>query len=156
MTNRDRFELLILGVIWGAAFLFMRIAAPEFGAVALVEIRIAVAAVLLTAVLTWRNGLGGLRGTAATATTVGVLNSAFPMVLLTYATVFLTGGTVAVLVASAPLFGALVAYAWVNDKLTPTRILGLAVGFGGVLLLAWDKLGFHQAGGSMPAVFAGL
>lgn len=32
MTNRDRVELLLLGIVWGASYLFMRIAAPEFGA----------------------------------------------------------------------------------------------------------------------------
>ena len=42
MTNRDRLELLMLGVIWGFSFLFMRVAAPEFGAFALVEIRVRV------------------------------------------------------------------------------------------------------------------
>ena len=47
MASRDRFELLILGVIWGASFLFTRVAVPEFGAFALVELRIGVAAVFL-------------------------------------------------------------------------------------------------------------
>lgn len=155
MNNRDRFELLILGVIWGASFLFMRIAAPEFGAVALVEIRLLVAALFLVAVLAVRGNIATLRGSAAPMAFVGVFSSALPFVLFAYATLYVTAGTAAVLNASAPLFGALVAYLWLKDNLTPGRIVGLAIGFGGVLLLAWDKISFN-GGGTTLAILAGL
>jgi drug/metabolite transporter (DMT)-like permease len=155
MTNRDRFELLLLGVIWGASFLFMRVAAPEFGALALVEIRVAVAAVFLAGVFAWRGRLGTLREAALPLTIVGVFSSALPFVLFAYATLFVTAGTAAVLNASAPLFAALVAFAWLQDKLTAARVIGLAVGFGGVLLLAWDKISLN-GGGSTLAILAGL
>lgn len=155
MTNRDRLELLLLGMIWGASFLFMRVAAPEFGAFALVEIRVAIAALFLVAVLAWRGGLGNLRGSTAPLTIVGVLGSALPFALFAYAALHLTAGTSAVLNASTPLFGAIVAYAWLNDRLTLARIIGLAVGFGGVVLLACDKIAFN-GDGTTPAVFAAL
>ena len=155
MNNRDRFELLILGVIWGASFLFMRIATPEFGAVALVEIRLLVAALFLVAVLAVRGNLATLRGSAAPMAFVGVFSSALPFVLFAYATLYVTAGTAAVLNASAPLFGALVAYLWLKDNLTPARIVGLAIGFGGVLLLAWDKIAFNGSGTTL-AILAGL
>lgn len=155
MTNRDRLELLILGVIWGASFLFMRVAAPEFGALALVEIRVATAAVFLIAALAWRRGMSDLPGAAVPLTIIGVFSSALPFVLFAYATLSITAGTAALLNASAPLFGALVAYAWLHDKLTVSRAIGLAVGFGGVLLLAWDKISF-DGGGSTLAILAGL
>jgi drug/metabolite transporter (DMT)-like permease len=154
MTNRDRLELLFLGIIWGASFLFMRVAAPEFGALALVEIRVAVAAVFLVAVLAWRRGMNHLSGAALPLTVVGLLSSALPFVLFAYATLSVTAGTAALLNASAPLFGALVAYAWLRDKLTPARVVGLAVGFGGIVLLAWDKLSVGD--GSTLAILAGL
>jgi drug/metabolite transporter (DMT)-like permease len=154
MSNRDRFELLILGVIWGASFLFMRIAAPEFGALALVEIRVATAAIFLVAVLAWRRGMNDLPGAALPLAVVGIFSSALPFVLFAYATLSVTAGTAALLNASAPLFGALVAYAWLRDKLTLPRVVGLAAGFGGILLLAWDKVGV--GGTSGLAVLAGL
>lgn len=154
MTNRDRIELLLLGVIWGASFLFMRIAAPEFGALALVEIRVATAAVFLVAVLAWRRGMNDLPGAALPLAVVGIFSSALPFVLFAYATLSVTAGTAALLNGSAPLFGALVAYAWLRDKLTLPRVVGLAAGFGGILLLAWDKIGV--GGTSVLAVLAGL
>jgi len=155
MDNRDRFELLMLGIIWGASFLFMRVATPEFGALALVEIRVGVAAVFLLGLLAWRGELKTLRGAAVPMAVVGFFSSAMPFALFAYSTLYVTAGTAAVINATAPLFGALVAYAWLNDKLTPNRIAGLIVGFGGVLLLAWDKISF---GGSsvMLAILAGL
>jgi drug/metabolite transporter (DMT)-like permease len=154
MTNRDRLELLLLGVIWGASFLFMRVAAPEFGALALVEIRVATAAVFLVAVLAWRRGMNDLPGAALPLTVVGVFSSALPFVLFAYSTLSVTAGTAALLNASAPLFGALVAYAWLRDKLTLPRVIGLAIGFGGIVLLAWDKAAI--GGGSTLAILAGL
>ena len=155
MDNRDRMELLFLAVIWGASFLFMRVAAPEFGPLALAELRVAIGALLLAVVLAWRGGFGALRGTAVSVSIAGLFNCALPFAALAYATVYLTAGTAAVLNASTPLFGALVAYAWLKDALTVNRIIGLAVGFAGVVLLAWEKISFHGHGVT-PAILAAL
>lgn len=57
MTRRDLIELMLLGAIWGASFLFMRIATPEFGPFALVELRVGIAALFLLAILLWRGGV---------------------------------------------------------------------------------------------------
>ncbi|MGB5580003.1 MAG: hypothetical protein WBM68_05530, partial [Woeseia sp.] len=56
MSNLDRLELVLLGAIWGASFLFMRVAVPEFGAFALVELRVSIGALFLLAVLIWQGG----------------------------------------------------------------------------------------------------
>ncbi len=53
------------------------------------------------------------------------------------------------------MFAALVAYFWLNDRLTATRIVGLVIGFGGVLLSAWDKISF-SGGSTTLAVLAAL
>ncbi len=155
MDNRDRMELLLLAVIWGASFLFMRIAAPEFGSFALAEIRVAIGALFLAVVLAWRGGFSGLNGALVPVSIAGLFNCALPFVGIAYATVFITAGTAAVLNASTPLFGALVAYGWLKDRLTAHRIIGLAVGFAGVLLLAWDKISFHGHGITL-AILAAL
>lgn len=155
MTNRDRLELLLLGMIWGTSYMFMRVAAPEFGAIALVEVRVAIAAAFLLGVLALRGGLGDLRGSTVPLTIVGVLGSALPFGLFAYAALHITAGTAAVLNASTPLFGAIVAYAWLKDRLTVARIIGLGIGFGGVVLLAWDKVAFN-GGGTTPAVYAAI
>ena len=57
--------------------------------------------------------------------------------------------------AATPLFGAVIAWLWLKDRLTPSRVLGLAIGFAGVLWLAWDKASF-KPGGSGWAIVACL
>lgn len=155
MSNRDRAELLLLAIIWGASFLFMRVAAPEFGAIALVQIRVAVAALFLLGVLFFRGGSRKLLSEAMPLTVVGATSSALPFTLFAYATLSITAGTAAVLNATAPLFAAVVAYVWLRDKLAPARIAGLVVGFGGVLVLVWDKIAIND-GGTALALVAGL
>ena len=51
VTTRDVIDLVALGFLWGASFLFMRIAGPEFGPLALVEVRVLIAAVVLAIVV---------------------------------------------------------------------------------------------------------
>lgn len=154
MKHRDRMELLLLGVLWGASFLFMRVAAPEFGAIALVEIRVSVAALFLLVVLTWRGGWRRMLPAAMPLTVVGAINSALPFTLFAYATLSITAGTAAVLNASAPLFAAVVAYFWVRDLLSRARVLGLIVGFGGVLVLLWDRISFDDTGSTWAMIAA--
>ena len=69
----------------------------------------------------------------------------------------LTGGLSAIFNASSPLFGALIAWLWLKDRLTPARVLGLVIGFVGVPGLAWDKADFKTggAGWALLACLAG-
>jgi drug/metabolite transporter (DMT)-like permease len=60
-----------------------------------------------------------------------------------------------VLNSTAPLFGALVAFVWLRERLAPIRVAGLVVGFAGVLVLVWGRLSFTRDGGGW-AVLAGL
>lgn len=154
MKARDLFDFTLLAALWGSSFLFMRVAAPEFGPVPLIEIRVAVAALFLLAVLAWRGGLSGILDNAIPLTLLGAMNSALPFSLFAYALLSVTAGFAAVLNASAPLFGALVAYLWLREKLTLARSLGLGVGFAGVLVLVWDKVSFKGDGSGWAVVAA--
>jgi drug/metabolite transporter (DMT)-like permease len=155
MQTRDWSELFVLGAVWGASFLFMRIAVPEFGPLALVEIRVAIAAVFLVVVLAWRGGLSGLKQSAGALALAGSLNSALPFTLFAFSTLYITAGAAAVVNASVPLFSAVVAYFWLRERLTGARALGLAVGFAGVLVLVWDKASLN-GGHAGLALGAGL
>jgi drug/metabolite transporter (DMT)-like permease len=155
MKTRDHLDLFLLGAIWGASFLFMRIAVPEFGPVALAGVRIAIAAVFLLGLLAWSGGIRSLLDKALPMTVLGAMNSALPFTLFGYATLYITAGAAAVLNASTPLFAALVAYFWLRDKLSPLAIAGLLVGFGGVAILVWDRISFGN-GSSIWAPLAGL
>ncbi|HSD70311.1 MAG TPA: DMT family transporter [Woeseiaceae bacterium] len=151
MTRRDLIELILLGAIWGASFLFMRIATPEFGPFALVELRVGIAALFLVAILLWRGGVRNLLPLVLPLTLLGITSSALPFVLFAYATLSVSAGTAAVLNATAPLFAALVGYVWLRDKLRPLQCAGLALGFAGVVLLVWDRMSVNVEGAVVAA-----
>lgn len=135
-------EFVLLAALWGSSFLFTRLAIQDFGPVPTAGLRVVIAAVLLLPLLLWR-GLGGqLLANATPVLVVGGLNSALPFLCFAYALQYITTGLSAILNATVPLFGALVAWVWLQDRPTRTRALGLLVGFAGVALLAWDKASF--------------
>lgn len=140
VTIRDIIDLLLLAAVWGASFLFMRIAAPEFGPLPLVELRVAIAALFMLPILMMRSGPGELAANWKVLTVLGALNSAIPFLLITYSTLYITGGLTSILNATAPLWAAMIAWVWLADKLNRSRIAGLVIGFAGVYLLVWDKI----------------
>lgn len=153
MPPRDLVDLVVLGALWGAAFLFMRVAAPSFGPVPLIAVRVTIAAMLLLPLML-RQG-GGRRAWAAAGPlfAVGAINTAIPFTLLAYAALTLPAGLSSVLNASVPLFGALIGFVWLRHRPGRQRLLGLAIGFGGVLVLAWPRL---TSGSDWRAVAAAL
>ena len=153
MNRRTLVDLLLLGAIWGSSFLFMRLAAPEFGPVPLIAVRVGVAALFLSAVLAHRDGFGAMRGQATSLGVLGAINSAIPFSLFAFATLSLPAGFAAVINATAPLFGALVAYLWFREALPPARVAGLILGFAGVTILVSKKLSLDA---DRWAVAAGL
>ncbi len=151
----DLGELLLLAAIWGASFLFMRLGAHEFGAVPMAALRVAGATLFLLPLLALRQGLSQLRRDWRPLLVVGLLNSALPFALYSYAALSITAGLSSILNATTPLWGALVAWAWLGQGLGPWRIAGLGIGFAGVVFLAWDQASF-KPGGSGWALLACL
>ena len=146
MTPRPVLEFLALAAIWGASFLFMRIAAPVFGPVALMLIRCGVGAATLLAILLYLGCGRQLLAASGRLSIVGVLNSAIPFVLLGYATLTLSAGVTSILNSLAPLWSAVVAFAWLGDRLTRTQIVGLVCGAVGVCILAMGGGGVGDGG----------
>lgn len=155
LKTLDLIELLTLAAIWGASFLFMRLGAHEFGPVPLVALRVGIASLVLLPLLAVRQGLGEMLRHWRPLLVVALLNSALPFALFSYAALSITAGLSSILNATTPLWGALVAWAWLRQGLTPLRVLGLALGFAGVVFLAWEQASF-KPGGSGFAVLACL
>ena len=151
-------EFVLLALLWGSSFLFMREGAQAFGAFATAWVRVTLAALMLTPVLIWRKELPVLHAHWRPAALSGLLNSGVPFACYAYALMHITTGMSSILNATTPLFGALIAWVWLGDKLNATRTLGLALGFTGVVLLASDVPGgiSFQSGGSGLAVAACL
>ncbi|PXF29740.1 membrane protein [Pokkaliibacter plantistimulans] len=155
MRTQDLGELLMLAALWGASFLFMRIAVPAFGPIALVAVRLGIASVFLVGILIFTGKLRKLGDHPGKLAIVGVLNTALPFVLLSYATLSMTAGFTSILNATTPLWGALIAFVWVKERLTLAQVLGLLIGFVGVITLVWGKVSF-SGNGTGPAIVAAL
>ncbi len=134
-------EFVLLGAIWGSSFLFMQLAVGEFGAVPTAGLRVAIASLCLLPLLWMQGQVPALRQHWKAVFLVGVLNSGLPFACFAFALLYLTTGLSAILNATVPLFGALVAWVWLKDRPAGLRIVGLAIGFAGVVLLASDKAG---------------
>jgi drug/metabolite transporter (DMT)-like permease len=147
MTPAAIIDFVTLAAIWGASFLFMRLGVVEFGFVATAAMRVTVATAFLLPLLLARGQGRLLRRHWPALTLVGVLNSALPFLLYSFALLAITTGLSAILNATLPLFGAVIAWSWLKERLTASRIAGLVLGFAGVAMLAWDKASF-QAGAS--------
>ncbi len=142
MKARDLRELVLLGAVWGASFLFMRMGAADFGPLALVFVRVAGASLLLAPLMLMQGHGGALKQHWRAIALVGVLNSALPFVFFTIAALVLGTGLMSVFNATVPIWGALVAWAWLGDRPTASRALGLAIGIAGVVGLSWGKADF--------------
>jgi drug/metabolite transporter (DMT)-like permease len=143
MTRRDLVDLLLLGAIWGASFLFMRLGAAEFGPVALAFVRVAGAAALLVPLMLLRRQGAAWRTHGAAIAGVGVVNSALPFVLYAVAALALTTALMSVFNATVSIWAALIAWLWLKERLDPLRWLGLAIGVVGVVGLSWGKADFR-------------
>lgn len=151
----DVISLAVLAGFWGGSFLFMRVATPEFGPVPLIAVRVAIAALVLTPMLAARGGLRELRGNALPLLVIGVISAALPFSFLAFATLSLTAGFTSILNATAPFFAAIVAYLWLGDRLSRLRVMGLVIGFGGVLILVWGRASI-KGDGAMLAMASGI
>ena len=143
MTRRDSIELLSLAAIWGGSFLFMRIAVGDFGPLALTFVRVAGAAAVLLALLSWQRGGSALLVHWRGLLWVGLLNSVLPFALFNFAAQVMTAGLMSIFNAATPLFGALVAWAWLRHRPTGWRAVGLVLGFLGVVGLAWHQAAYR-------------
>lgn len=135
MRFSDVLELLILSALWGGSFLFMRVAAPVLGPVWLIEGRVLLAGLALLPLLLRSHQKSTIRTDLKPLFIVGTINSALPFLFLAFASLSLPAGYTSIINATTPLFGTLVATIWFQEKLTPARLMGLALGFTGVVML---------------------
>ena len=152
-------EFTLLAAIWGASFMFMQQAVRDFGPLPTAFVRVSVAALFLLPLMLARGQWPALRRHAGPVLLCGVINSGLPFALFSFALLHLPTGLTSILNATVPLFGALVAWAWLGHRPGASRSLGLVIGFIGVALLAWDKIAFRagaSAGMAALAVFACL
>jgi len=145
-------EFILLAAIWGASFLFMQLAVGDFGIMATACVRVAIGALILLPLVAVRGQLRVLGQHWKAIFLCGLFNAGIPFAFYSFAVLSISTGLAAILNATTPMFGALVAWAWLKDRPDVSRITGLVVGFAGVALLAGEKASFKAgASGIAPA-----
>lgn len=146
-------EFILLAALWGASFLFMRLGTLEFGPLPTAGLRVAIASLALLPVMLSRGLWPQLRQHWKPVMICGLINSAIPFALFSFALLSISTGLSSILNATVPLFGALVAWLWLGDKPGASRTVGLVIGFIGVALLASGKASFKpDASGAVTAL----
>ncbi|WP_194720497.1 DMT family transporter [Noviherbaspirillum malthae] len=135
MRSADLTRLLILAAIWGASFLFMRIVAPVLGAFWTAETRVALAGIAMLAyMLLTHQGMNFGRHWKQYLM-LGILNSALPFSLFSFAAMTLPAGYSAIVNATSPLWGALVGALVLGERMNARKLAGLVIGVAGVAFL---------------------
>ena len=136
MTNW--FLFVALGAIWGSSFLLIKIGLEELNTFFLVSGRLGVTTLaFVTAFVLGRKQLPRDRATLSKLTLVGVIGTTIPFLLITWAETSIDSGLASVLNATVPLFSLVIAHvALSDDKINTGKLLGLATGFIGVVILA--------------------
>ena len=135
MTVRQATMLLALAALWGASFLFMRVAVPSLGPVVLADARVAIAGLALLAYAAVIGARPALRARWRDYLLLGAINAAIPFTLLSAAELEIEASLAAVLNAMAPLCGAIVGAVWLGNRVTGGAAFGLLLGVGGVALV---------------------
>lgn len=149
MKKSDVAALLLLGALWGASFLFMRMGAAQFGSMALAGMRAIGAAICSIPLLMSRERLVELRANWRSVTLIGLTNSALPFVLFSYAAQSLPSGLSAIFDAIAPLLVAASGWLWLGERLNATQASGLVIGMTGVVWLIGGSMGFGHGGAAV-------
>ncbi len=134
-------SFLALTIMWGASFLWIKIAIRESGPLTIVTLRLAMAILAVGVIwLVKRPRLTPQPGMWTAVVIQGLVSAAIPWILITWAEARIDSAIAGVLNATVPMFTLILAHVFLHDdRLTRTRVLGLAVGFAGVALLMFRK-----------------
>src|SRR5215216_4670169 len=135
MQPADRVALILLGVLWGGGFLFVRIAVPAFGPVALVDLRVLIAGMILLLWVVARAELPPFWRRWREYLVLGALNVALPFTLIAWAALTLPASLGSILLATVPLFTAPIAAIQLKERVSGRQAAGLILGFIGVSIL---------------------
>ncbi len=151
MSAKESGVLLALGAIWGASFMFIKVGGREMSPFALVEMRLALAAIAMLVIGMGTGGSGmfaALRAHWLPLTVMGIINCALPYTLITWGENYISSGLASIYNATAPLWAAgLLLVVPTSERLSPGRIVGLLVGMAGVMLVVSGSISGGQGEG---------
>jgi drug/metabolite transporter (DMT)-like permease len=137
MKTKDWLAFLALGTIWGSSFLWIKIAVQEVGPFTLVAFRLLFGLLGLAVVAAYVRPVFPKRWQMwVILTIIGFTNNALPYVLISWGEQYIDSAVAAILNSTTPLFAMIFAHLFLrDDRLTVPRLLGILVGFAGIIIL---------------------
>jgi drug/metabolite transporter (DMT)-like permease len=155
--------LLFLSALWGASYLFIKVAVEEIEPAAMIELRLILAGAVLIGFLLWRFGraraITELRRTGWPGVVLGVLNGAIPFTLIAWGEKHIDSGVAAIANSTVPIFVVLLAIRFrPSERASGLRLAGVLVGLVGVAVLTGfnPEGGWWAVAGTMAVVVASL
>jgi drug/metabolite transporter (DMT)-like permease len=146
MRAADALRLAALAAIWGAAFIFIRVAAPVLGPLWTTEVRLLIGAAALFLWFSFARVQLEWRRHFRFYALIGVLGTAIPLTLFSYAGMSLGGSTMAILNTTAPMFVLVIGAALGWERMSAGRVAGVVLGAIGVWLVTPEG----KADGALP------
>ncbi len=136
MENKYWVLITILGAVWGSAFMFIKIATPELGPIALVNIRLAVAGLIFIPFLLQQKYLKHFRSNLKNILVLSVINTALPFSLFAYASLESSSNMLSILNGTTAIMAVVISTIWLKIRLNFLQIMGVFIGLFGIVVLA--------------------
>ena len=142
MNGRDWLIMLVLALIWGGAFFFIGVAVRHVQPLTYVWLRLTIGAAGLWAYLIIKGERIALpRQAWGSILLLALLNNALPFTLFGWSQTHIASGLASILNATTPIWGVVVAHFLTQDeRMTPRKVAGVLLGFGGVALMIGPTL----------------
>lgn len=127
--------LTFLGALWGSAFMFIKVATPEFGPIALVNTRLLIASLIFLPILLQKKYIHLLKPIWKQVLVLSIMNNAIPFTLFSYASFGANSNILAILNATTAFNTMIIAYLWIGESVSLKQLFGLILGFIGIFIL---------------------
>ena len=146
--------LTVLGALWGSAFMFIKVATPEFGPIALVNTRLIIASLIFLPILLQKKYIHLLKPIWKQVLVLAILNNAIPFTLFSYASFGADSNILAILNATTAFNTMIIAYIWIGENVSAKQLFGLLLGFIGIFILVNPQNSETTLISSMSALLA--
>ncbi|MDB9826250.1 DMT family transporter [Gammaproteobacteria bacterium] len=156
MELKNWILLILLGAVWGSAFMFIKISADDFGPILLVNLRLLLAGALFLPFLLRKKYLAHFKSHIPGILILSIFSNAFPFTMFSYASLGATSNMLGILNGTTAFMTMVVAYFWLKESITPKQIFGIILGFLGILVLVNPANGSATLGASGFALVGAL
>ena len=135
MEFKDWILLIALAAIWGSAFMFIKISAVDFGPILLVTLRLLIAGLVFMPLLLRHKYRLLFKSHLPGIFIIAIISNALPFTLFAFASLGATSNMLGILNGTTAFITTVIAYFWLNESISTKQVIGLGLGFIGILIL---------------------